>query len=249
MILIPAIDIQTGKVVRLKQGRFDEVTVYSEDPVKTAQHWEALGAPRLHLVDLDGAQTGELKNLEIIRQIAKTVKIPIQIGGGIRSETNVRLLLNPKNSGLIDRVILGTSAVEKENRELLNRLLREWPSQIAVSLDCANGFVTSRGWSKPSAIKGIDLARDLEQWGIRCLVYTDISRDGMLKGPDLDGLTELLNSVKIDVIASGGISGLADIKNLLALKAKNLTGAITGKAIYEGKLDFKKAAALCSTKG
>ncbi|OGX06254.1 MAG: 1-(5-phosphoribosyl)-5-[(5-phosphoribosylamino)methylideneamino]imidazole-4-carboxamide isomerase [Omnitrophica WOR_2 bacterium GWA2_47_8] len=238
MIVIPAIDIKDGKVVRLLQGHFDKVTEYAKDPLALAKHWQKLGAQWLHVVDLDGAQTGEMKNLEIIKKIAKTVSIPIEVGGGIRGEKEVKELLKAK----IARVILGTRVVRE--KDFLKKILSLGQDKIAVSLDCSNGFVTQRGWVEVSDIKGTDFAKDLEAMGLKTLIYTDVAKDGTLSGPNWDGLKEILKTVEISVIASGGISSLDDIKKLMDLKAQNLWGAITGKAIYENKLDFRKAVEL-----
>lgn len=242
MILIPAIDINDGKVVRLRQGKFDQVTEYSSSPLAVAQKWAAAKALWLHLVDLDGAQSGAMKNLEVIRTIAQAIKIPVEVGGGIRRPEDVQRLLDAG----VARVILGTTAVA--DRSFFKNILKNTPDKIAVSLDCSNGMVAQRGWTEMTKIKGIDLAKELEQLGLQCLIYTDIARDGMLTGPNFAGLSEMLTAVKINCIASGGIASLEDVQKLAALsqKHKNLLGAITGKAIYEGKLDFKEAVKLCS---
>lgn len=243
MIIFPAIDIKDGKVVRLTQGKFDKVTVYSDDPLSFAKQWASLGAEWLHIVDLDGAQTGEMKNLSLITQIAKAVEIPIEVGGGIRTEDDIANLIKAG----VKRVILATRVVEDKN--FLNKIIKRWPENIAVSVDCVNGFVTQKGWTAVTELKGTDFAKELETLGLKYLIYTDIKRDGMLQGPNLSGLGEILKSVPLSVIASGGVSNLADIKKLRDLNAKNLIGVITGKAIYEGTLDLKKAIELCSPKG
>lgn len=240
MIVIPAIDLKDGKVVRLAQGKFDAVTQYSEDPVEVAKHWEQEGAEWLHVVDLDGAKTGEMKNLSAIKKIVKNVKMKVEVGGGIRSVETINELIG---SG-VSRTILGTRIVQDKN--FLKSALAAAQEGIAVSLDCSKGKVTQRGWVEASDISGVDLAKELAHAGLKCLIYTDIATDGMLSGPNISGLKEILNAVKIDVIASGGISGLNDIQKLLGLKAKNLIGAITGKAIYEGKLNLKEAVQLCA---
>jgi len=242
MIVIPAIDIKDSKVVRLHQGKFDEVTEYSEDPVAVAQKWEAEGAQRLHVVDLDGALSGKIQNFNIIAKITKSVKIPVQVGGGIRSKADIDGLFATG----VSWAILGTKIVEDTG--FLKTVLNAYGEKIIVSLDCSNGIVAQRGWTSVSSLKGTDFARSLEQAGLKCLVYTDIARDGTLKGPNIEGLKEILNTVKIDVIASGGISGIEDIKKLNALKSDQLIGAITGKAIYDGRLNLKEAVSLCSTK-
>ncbi|MDP2654531.1 MAG: 1-(5-phosphoribosyl)-5-[(5-phosphoribosylamino)methylideneamino]imidazole-4-carboxamide isomerase [Candidatus Omnitrophota bacterium] len=248
MLLIPAIDLKNGKVVRLVQGHFDQVTEYNTHPAKVAQHWEKDGAKLLHVVDLDGAATGHLKNLDAIRSIVEAVKIPVQLGGGIRSKDIIDLLLGKKGS--VSRVVLGTSAVIEKDIYLrpaenqgLKDIIAKWTDRIAVSIDCSDGYVTYRGWTKKANIKGTELAKDLEEIGVQCLIYTDIARDGMLKGPNFDGIEEILKTVRIPVIASGGIARSDDVEKLkrLSLDYPHLLGAITGKAIYEGTLDFKDA--------
>jgi phosphoribosylformimino-5-aminoimidazole carboxamide ribotide isomerase len=242
MIVFPAIDIKGGKVVRLAQGKFEYVTQYSEDPVTMAQKWASLGAQWLHVVDLDGAQTGEMKNFSIIAKIVKSVKIPVQVGGGIRKESLIDDLIQ---SAKVRRIVLGTKAVE--DPAFLRNVIAKHHDQIAVSLDCSNGFVTDRGWTAKTTIKATDLVKELQQLGLRCLIYTDIARDGMLSGPNYPGIEEMLAVAHIPLIASGGIASLDDIHKLKALTSKGLIGAITGKAIYEGKLDFKEAVRICST--
>lgn len=241
MILFPAIDLKNGKVVRLLQGRFDNMTQYASNPVTVAQKWESMGAQWLHVIDLDGAQTGQMANMEWIFNIVRAVKIPVQVGGGVRSQEFIARLIE----GGVSRVILGTRVVEDES--FLGKVLAKWPDQVAVSLDHSGGYVVTRGWAVVSPWTVIDLATKLERLGLKYLISTNIVKDGMLQGPDYQGLNDLLNAVKISVIASGGISGLDDLKKLMAMNKKNLVGAITGKAIYEGKLDFSEAAAICST--
>lgn len=241
MILFPAIDIKGGKVVRLLQGRFDDVTEYSTDPITVAKKWESLGAQWLHVVDLDGAQTGVMSNFDWITSIAKAAKIPIQVGGGIRSEEAIEKLVTAG----VSRVILGTRVVEDEN--FLGTVLARWPKHIAVSLDYFGGMVVTRGWAVMSQWPVVDLAKKFEQAGLKYLICTNVQQDGTLKGPDFEGLRQISEAVKISVIASGGISSMDDVKKILATKTDNMIGAITGKAIYEGKLDFAAAVKLCST--
>ncbi|MBF0569413.1 MAG: 1-(5-phosphoribosyl)-5-[(5-phosphoribosylamino)methylideneamino]imidazole-4-carboxamide isomerase [Candidatus Omnitrophica bacterium] len=239
MIIIPAIDIKNGKVVRLFQGKFDQVTEYGEDPLAMARQWAALGAKCLHVVDLDGALAGERRNKDVIKRIVAEVKIPVEIGGGIRTRDVVDDYLNAGAA----RIILGTKVVD--DRKFLAEVLKAWDGRIAVSLDCSNGFVAQRGWVETSTVKGVDLAKELAAMGFKYIIYTDIARDGALTGPNMDGLKEILKIAGVNVIASGGIKDIADIRALLALKAPNLYGAITGRAIYEGKLDLKEALKLC----
>lgn len=240
MIIFPAIDINGGKVVRLRQGEFSDVTEYSLDPLSVAQKWVDAGAKWIHIVDLDGALHGEMKNFDIIAKITKSVSVPIQVGGGIRTTLEIEKLLQ---SG-VKRVVLGTRAVQ--DREFLKKVLAFGKEKIAVSLDCKDGKVTQRGWTETTQLKGTDFANELEQLGLQCLIYTDVKRDGMLTGPNYEALSEILTTVKIPVIASGGIANLEDIRKLLAIKPRSVMGAITGKAIYEGKLNLKEAVELCS---
>ena len=235
MIIFPAIDIKEGKVVRLLQGDFDKVQEYGQDPVTTAQHWVALGAKFLHLVDLDGAKTGVMQNKEVLLKIARSVDVPVQTGGGIRSQKDIQDLLE----GGVARVILGTKVIE--DTAFLRECLQAWPEKIAVSLDCHNGMVAQRGWVETSDKKATDFVQELEKLGVRCVVYTDIARDGMLTGPNFEGLQEILNVTRIPVIASGGVATVEDIQKLKALESQGVLGAITGKAIYEGTLDLKEA--------
>lgn len=240
MIIFPAIDIKAGKVVRLVQGRFDKVTEYGNDPLVVARHWVELGVKGLHLIDLDGAKTGVMANFDAIAAIVKNVAVPVQVGGGIRREADIENLLAIG----VKRVILGTKAIE--DRDFLKKILSCCAERVAVSLDCQEGKVALAGWTNVTSLSVETVARELEALGLQCLIYTDIRRDGMLTGPDLVGLKNLLTVVKIPIIASGGIMNLDDIKNLLALGPRPLLGAITGKAIYEGTLSLKEALALCS---
>ncbi len=239
MVILPAIDIKNGKVVRLYQGQFDQVTEYGSDPVDTAKHWQDLGARYLHVVDLDGAESGERRNQAVIKKMAKEVKVPLQTGGGIR---NIEVVDDYLSAG-IARVILGTRVVG--DCDFLARLLGKWDDRIAVSLDCSNGFVARRGWVETSSIRGVDLARQFAGMGLKYAVYTDIARDGTLSGPNINGLKEILAIEGLEVLASGGVKSLDDIKALLALDARNLWGVITGKAVYEGTLDITRAFQLC----
>ena len=234
MILIPAIDIKDGQVVRLYQGDFDRQTAYDPLPLMAAKRWKDMGAQWLHIVDLDGAKNGVMGNKEHITYIAQHLKMPVEVGGGIRDLQTVADLIK---SG-VERVILGTRAIE--DRQFLKNMLALHGDKICVSLDCSNGFVAQRGWVSTTTIKATDLALELEDMGLRWMVYTDIARDGTLTGPNFEQLQTMLNTVKkINLIASGGISSLDDVKRLSQMKG--LAAAITGKAIYEGRLDFKAA--------
>jgi phosphoribosylformimino-5-aminoimidazole carboxamide ribotide isomerase len=240
MIIFPAIDIQGGQVVRLRQGRFEDVTTYASDPLKIAQQWVSQGAQWLHVIDLDGAKSGQPQNTTAIAAIARGVGVPLQVGGGIRTAQDIEQLLAMG----VQRVILGTKVVE--DRVFCKNILQKWPERIAVSLDCKDGYVAQRGWTEVTAITAIDLAKELAALGLRYLIYTDIARDGMLTGPHIVGLEKLLKAVSLGIIASGGIAHLQDIQNLKQLESQGLIGAITGKAIYEGTLDLREAIAVCS---
>jgi phosphoribosylformimino-5-aminoimidazole carboxamide ribotide isomerase len=238
LIIYPAIDLMDGKVVRLKQGQFDKKTDYSDDPLAVAQHWKSQKAQWLHIVDLDGAKTGDMKNIDVVKKIAKNVNISIQVGGGVRSVERIKELID---NG-IKRVVLGTKAIGDDN--LMKEVVKKYLDSIAVSVDCSQGLVTQRGWVETTKIMGTDFAKQMEFQGIKCLIYTDIHKDGMLQGPNLAAIKEILKAVNIDVIASGGISGTHDIIELCRLKEQhsNLLGAITGKAIYELQYFDVKAA-------
>jgi len=236
MILIPAIDMKGGKVVRLFQGDFGKQTDYGNSPLIAAEQWYGMGAQWIHLVDLDGAKDGIMGNKDDIVLITKKLinKVSIEVGGGIRDKKKVEDLINAG----VKRVILGTKAIE--DRKFLKELLDSYGEKICVSLDCTNGFVAQRGWVSTTTIKATDLALELEAMGLQWMVYTDIARDGTLAGPNFEQLQTMLNTVKkTNIIASGGIATLQDVRILASMKG--VAAAITGKAIYEGKLDFKEA--------
>lgn len=233
MLVIPAIDLKDGKCVRLLQGREDAVTAYSDDPVSTARRWESCGAKLLHVVDLDGAFTGEQKNLAAIKEIRDSVTMDIEVGGGIRDMKKIDELIHLG----INRIILGTAVIE--NPSLLKDSGTKHPGRVLVGIDAKNGKVAVKGWVEVTAADAKAIARDAEKNGAAGIIYTDISKDGMLKGPNLTAVEEMVRAVNIPVIASGGVSSIEDIKSLM--KIKNLWGVITGKAIYSGSLDLKEA--------
>ncbi len=233
MLLIPAIDIQGGKCVRLRQGRMNESTVFEDDPVRAADRWVTAGAQRLHIVDLDGATTGEPVNAELIRRIAdKYPDVPIQVGGGVRDEDAVEGYLEAG----VKYVILGTKAVNEPH--FVSDLCTEFPGHIIVGLDAKDGRLAVDGWSKMSKHDVIDLALRFENDGVEAIIYTDISRDGMLTGVNVDATKRLAESVRIPVIAAGGVTNLDDLRRLCEIADSGILGAITGRAIYEGTLDF-----------
>lgn len=232
MILFPAIDIKDNKCVRLTQGRFDNVDVYSDNPVEMAKAWESEGAEYLHVVDLDGAKNEGFQNRKTIEQIIKAINIPVQVGGGIRSEERIKGLVDIG----VERVIVGTMAIE--NQGLLSELTKIYRRKIAVSIDAYMGKVAIRGWQDVGNVDSVEICEFLEEINVETLVYTDISKDGMLKGPNFDIYEELSKKTGLNIIASGGVSSIADIERLKVMK---MYGAIIGKALYENKLSFKDA--------
>ncbi|MBI4823341.1 MAG: 1-(5-phosphoribosyl)-5-[(5-phosphoribosylamino)methylideneamino]imidazole-4-carboxamide isomerase [Nitrospirae bacterium] len=233
MLIIPAIDLKDGHCVRLIQGRKDDVTVYSYDPVATALRWESLGAKLIHIVDLDGAFTGSQKNLESIIAIRKAVKAELEVGGGIRDLNTIKELI----SFGIERVILGTSTIE--NPALIEEASKAYPGNVLVGLDARDGMVAVKGWVEATSKRAVEVAIRMASLGAGGIIYTDISRDGMLTGPNISAVREIVSAVEIPVIASGGVSSLNDIRKLM--EVNGLWGVITGKAIYEGNLDLKEA--------
>ena len=233
MIIFPAIDIKGGRCVRLTQGRMDAETVYSNEPWEVARKWASLGAEVIHLVDLDGAVEGNAKNLGVIEKITSAVDVPVQIGGGIRDEKTAEAYLsNPK----VKRIIIGTAAIE--NPALVTALTARYPGRVAVGIDAKDGMVAIKGWVTVTGQKATELAKGLEGAGVACIIYTDISRDGMLTGPNVGATREMAESVNIPVVASGGISSLKDIESY---KGVPLEGIIVGKALYSGDLDLTEA--------
>ena len=240
MIIIPAIDLKEGKCVRLKQGLMDQSTIFSENPSEMARKWVDLGAKRLHLVDLDGAFAGKPVNQEAIKSIVSAVggSALIQLGGGIR---NMKTVENFLNSG-VDSIIIGTAAVT--NPDFLLEACNAFPGQIIVGLDAKDGDVAINGWAKLTGQNVIELGQKFEGYGVDSIIYTDIGRDGMMSGVNIEATVKLAESLKIPVIASGGVSRLKDIENLCEISSAGIEGVITGTAIYEGTLDFKDAQGL-----
>lgn len=230
MIIFPAIDILNGKCVRLIQGDYQQETVYSDSPVNMALEWERKGAEYLHLVDLDGAKTGQSINKQVIKEIGQSVSIPVQVGGGIRSIETVKEHIE---NG-VSRVIIGTAAIS--DPDFLQEAVDTYEDKIAVSIDAKNGYVATDGWTRTSEIKAIDLLLELEQMGVETIVYTDILKDGMLQGPNFAELTTINQATSIDVIASGGVTTKEDVQQLQSM---DLYGAIIGKALYDGNLKFE----------
>lgn len=243
MLLIPAIDLKEGRCVRLKQGLMEQATVFSDNPAETARHWLKRGARRLHLVDLDGAFAGKPKNLEAIGGILREVaaQIPVQLGGGIRDLHTIEQYLD---LGLTD-VIIGTAAVE--NPVFVREACKEFAGHIIVGLDAKEGMVAINGWTTITGHRVADLAKQFEDDGVNGIIYTDIGRDGMMSGVNIEATVKLAESVRIPVIASGGLTGLNDIRALCAVEAGCVAGAIAGRAIYEGSIDFAEAQKLADS--
>ena len=235
MEIIPAIDLLNGKCVRLNQGNYNEVTKFNSDPVKQAQIWEEQGAKRLHLVDLDGAKTGEPINDLTIKEIKKSISIPIQLGGGIRNKDRAKELFDIG----IDRIILGTIAIE--NPELVQVLSKKYPKKVSVGIDAKEGMVATRGWLKQSEITSLELAKQLNGLDLASIISTDISTDGTLKGPNVKALREIAEISDNPVIASGGIGSIPDLISLAVLENEGIEGIIVGRALYDGSIDLKEA--------
>ena len=236
MQLYPAIDMKNGQCVRLRQGAFKDITIYSDAPEKVAAHWQEKGASFLHLVDLDGALAGYSVNEEVIRRIADTVSIPIEIGGGIRSKEAVERMLDLG----VRRVIIGTKAAE--HPEFLRDMVRKFGEEaIVAGVDAKDGMVAVEGWEKVSSLTAQDLCLTMKEYGVRHIVYTDISRDGMLSGPNVEATRKLTEETGLDIIASGGVSCMEDLKRL---HEAGIRGVIIGKALYENRIDLAEAVRL-----
>lgn len=236
MLVIPAIDLKDGRCVRLRQGNMAAETVYSDDVASVAGKWQQAGATVIHVVDLNGAVNGEPQNLPQIEAVIKTVSVKVQIGGGIRNLDTLRRYLNAG----VSRVVLGTAALT--DREFLEQACKEFPRRVLLGLDARDGNVAVKGWTAVSETKAIDLLKELSGFAIGAVIYTDISRDGMLSGPNLPALKEVVEYSSFPVIASGGISSVKDLKAVQALGPR-IEGAIVGKALYDGKLDYRTAVA------
>lgn len=238
MIIIPAIDLKEGRCVRLEQGLMDKDTVYSDDPAAQARSWQDQGGELLHIVDLDGAFAGVPKNRAAIAAIVRALDIPTELGGGIRDLETIEAYLALG----VGRVILGT--VAKENPALVEEACRKFPGKIVVGIDARDGLAAVRGWADVTEKKATELAQEMEGFGVEAIIYTDIARDGMMQGPNIEATKALAEAISIPVIASGGVSSLDDIRNLLAIEDAGVSGVITGKAIYTGALDLREAVEL-----
>ena len=242
MLIIPAIDLKGGACVRLRQGRMEDATVYSDDPVATATRWVEAGAKRLHIVDLDGAFAGKPANKKaVVRILAEHPNLPIQLGGGIRDLDTIKAYLD---LGLA-WVIIGTQAVK--DPALVTDACHQFPGQIIVGVDAKDGWVATEGWAEASTISAVDVVKRFADVGVASIVYTDIGRDGMLSGVNVKATASLASETGCPVIASGGLTGLSDVYELLSVESKGVVGAITGRAIYEGTLNLAEAIRLTET--
>lgn len=236
MIIFPAIDLKDGKCVRLYQGKFEESEVVGENPLKVAMSFKECGAEYIHMVDLDGALNGEIKNLKIIAEVVKTVGVPVELGGGIRDMKTIDMLIEVG----VSRVILGTAALKSP--QFVMEAVKKYGEKIAVGIDAKNEKVAVNGWLNVSSVDYIDFAKEMEKIGVKTIIFTDISKDGTLQGPNLEQLGKIQSSVSCNIIASGGIK---DIQDLKTINKMGIYGAITGKAIYCGNIDLKEAIEIC----
>lgn len=241
MLVIPAIDIRGRKVVRLAQGKTECETVYFDSPLEVARMWAAQGAELIHVVDLDGAIEGEPKNLKRVLEIIDNVNVKIELGGGIRDLETVQGLIDAG----VEKVVIGTRALEED---FISKASKRFGDRIVVGIDACCGMVLTKGWLFKTQMKAVDLAEKISVLGIKTINYTDISRDGMLKGPNVDSLKKILKVKGVDIIASGGVSTIEDVKQLKALESSGLKGMIIGKALYEKTIDLKEAIRVCSQK-
>lgn len=241
MLVIPAIDIKDGCVVRLVQGKLGAKKIYSQDPLKIARHWRRQGARLIHIVDLDGAYTGKPKNIEIVKRIAKEISVPVQFGGGVRKIETIKQLLRCG----ISRVVLGTKAIE--DKDFLKKVFKQFKDKVIISIDTQGQYIFTKGWRKiPKGVALSDFIRQLKTVGFKHLIYTDILKDGTLQGPNIKKIKQLLKETGLKIIASGGISSLNDIKSLKKLEQIGLEGVIIGKALYEGKFTLSEALKLAA---
>ena len=240
MIIIPAIDVKNGKVVRLTRGEAHRETVYSNSPIEVAEKWSSLGAQLIHVVDLDGALEGSFKNIDLIKDMVRHVKSKIELGGGIRDEAMIKSALEAG----IEKVVIGTKALDEQ---FLFMAAKKFKGRLVVGIDAKDGIVHTKGWVFNTKMGAIDLARQIKDLGIETINYTDISKDGTLAGPDVSGIKELLDATDLNIVASGGISSIEDVKKMksLADSHRNLVGIIIGKALYEGTIDLGEAIKIC----
>jgi phosphoribosylformimino-5-aminoimidazole carboxamide ribotide isomerase len=243
MLVIPAIDLKGGRVVRLAQGAADKETVYSDPPSEVARRWEAAGAELIHIVDLDGALQGEPKNLEAVAGIVRSVKAKVELGGGIRSMAAIERVLDLG----VSKVCIGTKALDQKFLADISR--SPFLEMVVIGIDAKDGIVRAKGWTEDTGIEVVELIKEVARFGITTVDFTDISRDGMMKGPNIAGLRRFLAVTKLDVIAAGGVTTIEDVKKLKALEGEGLKGMIIGKALYEGRIDLAEAIKICLQKG
>lgn len=234
MLLIPAIDLRRGKCVRLVQGKLEKETVFSQEPLSIARLWQHQGAKMIHVIDLDGAFTGTPGNLDIVFKMVKALKIPVQLGGGLRTLEIIEEVLDKG----VERVILGTMSLEKE---FIEKATDKFKESIIAGIDTKGGWVAIKGWKETSSMRPIVLAKSLMKIGVKRFLYTNVKQDGTLKGPNVDAIRTIVRSVKVPVIASGGISSIEDIRRLKKLESYDLEGVVVGKALYTGAIDLKEA--------
>ncbi len=234
MLIIPAIDLKDGKVARLRRGDFKFEKVYSDDPIGVARKWEAAGARRIHLVDLDGAVSGEFKNLPLIEEILKTVKVPVELGGGVRSEEVIEDALKRG----VSYVIIGTRLVDEK---FSKKIIKKYGGKLIMGVDAKDGKVAVAGWTKTTELDYVEFIKRLQGQGAKTVIFTDIAKDGMLQGPNTEAIKKVLDATSLDVIASGGVSSIDDLLILKRLEVKGLIGAIVGKALYENRINLKEA--------
>ena len=235
MIIIPAVDIKQGKCVRLLQGRMEDTTLYSEEPVAMAQQWENCGAELIHIIDLDGAFAKKVKNFNTIKEILSKISTPIQVGGGIRDIGTIEKYIEAG----VSKVIIGSVALY--DPALVKNACKRFKGKIVVGIDARNGMVAVEGWRKTSETKAVDLAKEFESCGVAAINFTDIHRDGMQTGINIEETAALADAVSIPIVASGGVNTIKDIKNLIKIEEKGVTGVITGRALYEETLDLREA--------
>lgn len=242
MLIIPAIDLKDGKVVRLLRGKYEDVTIYSQDPAEIAKDWQAQGALRLHVIDLDGAMHGEVKNIEALRQIIKAVDLPVEFGGGLRKAEDIAAVI----AAGANWAILGTRGCE--DLDFTRKVAGEFKGKIIVSVDVRNTKVATCGWMKTSAKGDVELIKELQEAGIETFVYTDISRDGALAGINIEGIERVLEKTGASIIYSGGVSSLEDVRKLKSLEKQGLKGVIIGKALYENRISLSEAKRIAEEK-
>lgn len=243
MLIIPAVDIKNGQCVRLVQGRKEDETVFSNDPAGMAQKWAQAGAKLIHVIDLDGAFEKSPQNRKAIEDILHTIDVPMQLGGGIRDEQTAQQFLNMG----VQKVIIGTEAIK--NPAWVVRIADRYPDRVVVGIDARNGLVAIEGWTETTQTKAVELAKRFEDCGVAAINFTDIHRDGMQTGPNIEETRKLAEAVDIPLVASGGVATIKDIRNLLPLETCGVIGVITGKALYSGTLDFKESLAVAQSNG